>query len=26
MGSNGGSISERVTDRYDIVMQGTSAS
>src|SRR4051812_28758136 len=25
MGSNGGSISERVTDRYDIVMQGTSA-
>jgi acetyl-CoA acyltransferase len=25
MASNGGSISERVTDRYDIVMQGTSA-
>jgi acetyl-CoA acetyltransferase family protein len=25
MGSNGGSISERVTDRFDIVMQGTSA-
>ena len=25
MGSNGGSISERVTERYDIVMQGTSA-
>ena len=25
MGSNGGSISERVTDRYDIVMQGISA-
>ena len=25
MGSNGGSISEQVTDRYDIVMQGTSA-
>jgi acetyl-CoA acetyltransferase family protein len=25
MGSNGGSISELVTDRYDIVMQGTSA-
>ena len=25
MGSNGGSISERVTDRHDIVMQGTSA-
>jgi acetyl-CoA acyltransferase len=25
MGSNGGSISDRVTDRYDIVMQGTSA-
>jgi acetyl-CoA acyltransferase len=25
MGSNGGSISERVTDRYEIVMQGTSA-
>jgi acetyl-CoA acyltransferase len=25
MGSNGGSISESVTDRYDIVMQGTSA-
>jgi acetyl-CoA acetyltransferase family protein len=25
MGSNGGSISEQVTERYDIVMQGTSA-
>ena len=25
MGSNGGSISERVTDRHEIVMQGTSA-
>jgi acetyl-CoA acetyltransferase family protein len=25
MGSNGGSISELVTDRYEIVMQGTSA-
>jgi acetyl-CoA acyltransferase len=25
MGSNGGSVSERVTDRFDIVMQGTSA-
>ena len=25
MGSNGGSISEQVTDRYEIVMQGTSA-
>src|SRR6476661_9039884 len=25
MGSNGGSISEQVTDRHDIVMQGTSA-
>ncbi|HEX4525586.1 MAG TPA: thiolase family protein [Gaiellaceae bacterium] len=25
MGSNGGSISERVTERYEIVMQGTSA-
>ena len=25
MGSNGGSISERVTDRFEIVMQGTSA-
>ena len=25
MGSNGGSISERVTERHDIVMQGTSA-
>src|SRR5213596_3252584 len=25
MGSNGGSISDRVTDRFDIVMQGTSA-
>jgi len=25
MGSNGGSLSEQVTDRYDIVMQGTSA-
>jgi acetyl-CoA acyltransferase len=25
MGSNGGSISEQVTNRYDIVMQGTSA-
>src|SRR3954464_12365427 len=25
MGSNGGSISERVTDRFDIVMQGISA-
>jgi acetyl-CoA acyltransferase len=25
MGSNGGSVSEQVTDRYDIVMQGTSA-
>ena len=25
MGSNGGSISGQVTDRYDIVMQGTSA-
>jgi acetyl-CoA acetyltransferase family protein len=25
MGSNGGSISPQVTDRYDIVMQGTSA-
>jgi acetyl-CoA acyltransferase len=25
MGSNGGSISERVSDRHDIVMQGTSA-
>ena len=25
MGSNGGSVSERVTSRYDIVMQGTSA-
>jgi len=25
MGSNGGSISERVTDRFDIVMQGRSA-
>jgi acetyl-CoA acyltransferase len=25
MGSNGGSVSERVTDRYEIVMQGTSA-
>jgi acetyl-CoA acetyltransferase family protein len=25
MGSNGGSISERVLDRFDIVMQGTSA-
>src|SRR5437763_1483806 len=25
IGSNGGSVSERVTDRYDIVMQGTSA-
>src|SRR3954451_14392466 len=24
MGSNGGSISERVTDRFDIVMQGNS--
>src|SRR6266436_2369294 len=25
MGSNGGSLSERVTDRFDIVMQGISA-
>jgi acetyl-CoA acyltransferase len=25
MGSNGGSVSERVTDRFEIVMQGTSA-
>jgi acetyl-CoA acyltransferase len=25
MGSNGGSLSERVTDRHEIVMQGTSA-
>src|SRR5690349_15830779 len=25
MGSNGGSLSERVTERHDIVMQGTSA-
>jgi acetyl-CoA acetyltransferase family protein len=25
MGSNGGSISERITDRFEIVMQGTSA-
>ena len=25
MGSNGGSISDRVTERYEIVMQGTSA-
>jgi acetyl-CoA acetyltransferase family protein len=25
MGSNGGSVSERVTDRFDIVMQGISA-
>ena len=25
MGSNGGSISDRVTDRFEIVMQGTSA-
>ncbi|MGH3004087.1 MAG: thiolase family protein [Gaiellaceae bacterium] len=25
MGSNGGSVSERVTDRHEIVMQGTSA-
>ncbi len=25
MGSNGGSVSEQVTDRFDIVMQGTSA-
>ena len=25
MGSNGGSISERVTERHEIVMQGTSA-